>query len=420
MLFSYVMIFTIRLLKMGEQRATLILSLILCYLMVILSNVETIRASSEMWSQTYGGEDRDSAQSAIQTSDGGYAIVGHTESFGGGLSSFWLVKTDKFGNMEWRRAYGGKSEVAYYLVETDGGGYAIVGQTQSFGAGFVDVWFVKTDADGNMQWNKTYGGTNSDSGRSLLVTSDGGYAIAGHTFSFGAGSSDFWLIKTDEFGNMEWNRTYGGAENDIALSLIETSDGGYVLGGKTLLVKTDAVGNMKWNQKYTNCYIRCIIQTSDGGYAIAGEKNDDFWLGKTDSSGNLQWSRTYKQEGNDWAEALVESSNGGYVLVGIKNFVNSFLLTWEEGSFFLIKTDFSGNMEWNRTYGGDSVAWATSVVATSDGGYAIAGEKSGDFWLVKTDEYGVVPEFPSWIFLTLFLMATLSAIIVKKRLLYPR
>jgi hypothetical protein len=401
---------------MGEQRTALTLLLILCYLMVVLSNVETIRASSEMWSQTYGGEDTDSAESVIQTSDGGYAIVGRTESFGGGLSSFWLVKTDEFGKMEWRRAYGGKSEIAYCLVEADGGGYAIVGQTQAFGAGFVDVWFVKTDAYGNMKWNKTYGGIDGDSGRSLLVTSDGGYAIAGHTFV--AGSYDFWLIKTDEFGNMEWNRTYG---DGAASALVETSDGGFALAGGARLVKTDAYGYMEWNQTYEGS-IRSLVATSDGGYALAGyiesfgTGSRDFWLVKTDSLGNLQWSRTYKQEGNDYAEALVESSNGGYVLVGIKNFVNSFLLTWEEGSFFLIKTDSAGNMEWNMTYGGDSVAWAKSVVATSDGGYAIAGEKNGDFWLVKTDEYGVVPEFPSWIIIPLVLTITLFSVVVKRKL----
>jgi len=318
----------------------LFLSSILVFILLSFGFIVSVEASLTTWSRTYGGEDVDAAESVIQTSDGGYAIVGRTESFGGGLSSFWLVKTDKFGNMEWRRAYGGKSEVAYYLVETDGGGYAIVGQTQAFGAGFVDIWFVKTDAYGNMEWNKTYGGTDGDSGRSLLVTSDGGYAIAGHTVSFGAGNSDFWLIKTDEFGNMEWNRTYGGTENDIALSLVETSDGGYIIAGRTLLVKTDAVGNMKWNQTYDGS-IRYLVATSDGGYAIAGTKNDDFWLVKTDEYGNMEWSQTYEGEGDDYANSLV---------------------------------------------------------ATSDGGYAIAGEKSGDFWLIKTDKYGIIPEwYPPYI-----------------------
>jgi hypothetical protein len=375
----------------------LFLSSILVFVLLSLGFVVSVEASLTTWSRTFGGEDTDSAESVIQTSDGGYAIVGRTESFGGGFSSFWLVKTDEFGNMEWRRAYGGKSEAAYDLVETDDGGYALVGQTQAFGAGFVDVWFVKTDAYGNMEWNKTYGGTDGDSGRSLLVTSDGGYAIAGHTFSFGAGNSDFWLIKTDEFGNMEWNRTYGGTENDIALSLVETSDGGYVIGGKTLLVKTDAVGNMKWNQTYDGS-IRYLVATSDGGYALTGTKNDDFWLVKTDAHGNMEWSQTYGWEGEDYANSLVATSDGGYAIAGTKDLVISYLLTREEGNFWLVKTDAHGNMEWNRIYGESGYDYASSLVATFDGGYALAGTKSNDFWLIKTDEYGIIPEwYPPYI-----------------------
>lgn len=315
----------------------LFLSGILVFVLLVFGFVVLVEASLTTWSRTYGGEDTDAAESVIQTSDEGYAIVGRTESFGVDLSGFWLVKTDSSGIMEWNRVYGGKSETAHSLVETADGGYAIVGQTQSFGAGFVDIWFVKTDAYGNMEWNKTYGGTDGDSGRSLLVTSDGGYAIAGHTFSFGAGNSDFWLIKTDEYGNMEWNRTYS---DGAAHALVETSDGGFALAGGALLVKTDAYGNMEWNQTYDGS-IRYLVATSDGGYAIAGTKNDDFWL---------------------------------------------------------VKTDAYGNMEWNRIYGGSGYDYANSLVAASDGGYAIAGEKSGDFWLIKTDKYGIVPEwYPPYI-----------------------
>jgi len=381
-------------------RRKLFLSSILVFVLLVFGFVVSVEASSAGWSRTYGGEDVDSAESVIQTSDGGYAIVGRTESFGADLSSFWLVKTDKFGNMEWRRAYGGKSEVAYHLVETDGGGYAIVGQTQAFGAGFVDIWFVKTDAYGNMEWNKTYGGTDGDSGRSLLVTSDGGYVIAGHTVSFGAGNSDFWLIKTDEFGNMEWNRTYG---DGAARALVETSDGGFALAGGALLVKTDAYGNMEWNQTYDGS-IRYLVATPDGGYAIAGTKNDDFWLVKTDEYGNMEWSQTYGGEGDDYANSLVETSDGGFAIAGTRDLVISYLLTREEGNFLLVKTDAYGNMEWNRTYGGAGYDYANSLVETSDGGYAIAGETGSfgagnyDAWLVKTDEYGIIPEwYPPYI-----------------------
>jgi hypothetical protein len=373
----------------------LFLSNILVFVLLSFGFVVSVEASSTTWSRTYGGKGFDYAESVIQTSDGGYAIVGHTESFGVDLSGFWLVKTDSSGIMEWNRVYGGKSETAHSLVETADGGYAIVGQTQSFGAGFVDVWFVKTDAYGNMEWNKTYGGTDGDSGRSLLVTSDGGYAIAGHTVSFGAGNTDVWLIKTDEFGNLEWNRTYG---DGAAYALVETSDGGFALAGGARLVKTDAYGNMEWNQTYGSRSIKYLVVTSDGGYALTGTKNDDFWLVKTDSYGNTEWSQTYGGEGEDYANSLVATSDGGYAIAGTKDLVISYLLTREEGNFWLIKTDAHGNMEWNRIYGESGYDYANSLVATSDGGYAIAGTKSNDFWLIKTDKYGIIPEwYPPYI-----------------------
>ena len=168
--------------------------------LLMFSLVIPVGASS-MWSQTYGGTEKDGALSLVQTSDGGYAMVGYTCSFGAGEDDFWLIKTDEAGNMEWNRTYGGTgSDIAISLIETSDGGYALVGYTESFGAGSDDFWFVKTDSSGNMQWNRTYGGTKGDYAFSLVETSDGGYAIAGYTFSVGAVNSDLWLVKTDEQG----------------------------------------------------------------------------------------------------------------------------------------------------------------------------------------------------------------------------
>jgi hypothetical protein len=159
------------------------------------------------------------------------------------------------GQQVWNRTYGGtKDDEAYSLVQTGDGGYALAGQTNSSGAGGYDAWLVKTDANGNMLWNKTYGGTGWDGATSLVQTGDGGYALAGQTNSFGAGSNDFWLVKTDANGNMLWNKTYGGTGDDGAYSLVQTGDGGYALAGYTKssgaggydawLVKTDASGNI--------------------------------------------------------------------------------------------------------------------------------------------------------------------------------
>ena len=287
----------------------------------------------------------------------------------------------------WNKTYGGTgNEYAHALVQTADGGYAIACTTTSFGAGSWDSWLVKTDAVGDMTWNQTYGGTSEEMADVLVQTGDGGYALAGYTYSFGAGDSDFWLIKTDASGTMMWNRTYGGTEYEEAYALVQTSDDGYALAGMT-----DSFG--------------------------AGIT--DFWLVKTDAAGSAQWNRTYGGTGDEWASALVQTTDGGYALAGG---TNSFGVGGSD-DFWLIKTDASGNMIWNQTYGGTNADWAHALVQTSDGGYALAGETNTfdsyganpDFLLVKTDASGVVPEFPSPMILAALLVVTSSAVIVGKR-----
>ena len=172
------------------------------FLLLCLPLIGSVGASSEMWSQTYGGEFIDHATSLVETSDGGYALAGRTNSFGAGSYDCWLVKIDANGNMQWNQTYGGEGwDEAYSLVESSDGGFALAGRTNSFGAGNYDFWLVKTDAYGNMVWNQTYGGTENDCAYSLTMTSDGGFALAGKTKSFGAGEyDDILLVKTDEFG----------------------------------------------------------------------------------------------------------------------------------------------------------------------------------------------------------------------------
>jgi hypothetical protein len=296
--------------------------------------VRTYANGSKLWSRTYGGTAGDEAHAIVHTVDGGYALAGYTYSYGAGSADFWLVKTDSNGNAQWNRTYGGASDdYAYALVQTSDGGYAIAGSTKSFGAGDWDFWLVKTDVNGNIQWSRTYGGTRDDGwwGVTLVQTVDGGYALAGYTYSYGAGFSDFWLVKTDSNGNMQWNRTYGGTSNEQAYALVQTVDGSYALAGYTYsygggggwadfwLVKTDSNGNMQWNMTYGGTLedkAHALVQTLDGGYALAGDTRDDSWLVKTDSAGNMQWNKTYG--GTDWEEtyALVQALDGGYTLAG--------------------------------------------------------------------------------------------------------
>jgi len=412
----------------------LFLASVVLFVLLSLLFVGSVGASSGMWSQTYGGADQEVAYSLVEASDGGYALAGYTYSFGAGYADFWLVKTDNYGNMEWSRTYGGAgSDRAHSLVETSDGGYAIAGYTGSFGAGDSDFWLVKTDANGNMEWNQTYGGAESDCAYSLVEASDGGFALAGYTYSFGSGKDDFWLVKTDRYGNMKWNRTYGGEKFDGASSLVAASDGGYAIvggkdrgicsGGDFWLIKTDAYGNMEWNRTYDLLWdhANSVVETSDGGYAITGTYGFFTyysWFVKTNEYGHKEWDKNYGglQNYTEYAYSVVETSDGGFALAGKTD-------SFGAGGFdfWLVKTDANGNMEWNQTYGGVESDIAYSLIETSDGGYAIAGYTGSfgagdsDFWLVKTDEYGIIPEFPSWIILPLLIAATLAAIFYSKR-----
>ena len=412
----------------------LFVSITVLFVLVSLPLINSVRASS-MWSQTYGGGAIDSAEDIVQTSDGGFAIAGWTGSIDD--SDFWLIKIDSFGNMEWNRTYGKKGiggDFANSLVETSDGGYALAGATNSFGSGSYDFYLVRTDGAGNMLWNQTFGGSKIDQASAIVQTSDGGFALAGYTQSFSSEYYDFWLIKIDSFGNMEWNRTYGEEGMSYASSLIKTSDGGFALGGEAFsedgqfdfgMVKTDKDGDVEWTKTYGGekwDRASSLVETSDGGFALAGRTNSfgsgayDFWLVRTDANGNMQWNKTYG--GSDWDEAysLVETSDGGFALAGETTVGAGNYDSW------LVKTDGTGNMEWNQTYGGTENDRANSLVETSDGGYALAGRTKSfgageydDLWLVKTDECGIIPEFPSWAPMLLVLTVLASSIIIYKR-----
>lgn len=287
----------------------------------------------------------------------------------------------------------------------------------SFIAIFVLFIFSTSPSEAaSTMFSRTYGGTDNDAAQSVVQTSDGGYAIAGSTRSFGAGGSDFWLVRTDSMGNTEWNRTYGGEGEDVANSVIQTSDNGYALAGRSAfdlwVVKTDSAGNMQWNKTYGSSdgssEASSIMQTGDGGYAIAGYTNfvpsvgGPFWLVKTDSDGNVQWNKTYGV-GSAWS--MVKTSDGCFALAGTK----------------LVITDAEGNMQWNRTLSESGQDQIYSLVQTIDGGFALAGVKESsngggnDFWLVKTDETGTVPEFPYWVLLPLLMVATSIAYLSRRR-----
>ena len=364
------------------------------------------QAPDTLWTKTFGGSERDTGFSGQQTIDGGYVITGSTNSFGSGGSDVWLIKTDSQGNEEWNRTFGGSDDdMGRSVQQTTDGGYVIIGYTNSFDIGGGDIWLIKTDSQGNEEWNRTFNGSDNDNdqGYSVRQTSDVGYIITGSIGSIGAGNSDLWLIKTDSQGTEEWNRTFGGSGSDYGRSVQQTSDGGYIIAGFTesygagsndvWLIRTDASGDTLWTKTFGgggDDYGFSVQQTYDGGYIITGytssfgtPNSPDAWLIKTDSQGNEEWNKIFGGGSDDQAYSVQQTSDGGYVITGQ---TNSFSVGGS--AVWLIKTDSSGNEEWNRIFGGNIDDEAYSVQQTSDGGYVIVGsfESSNryDVWLIKT------------------------------------
>jgi ribosomal protein S11 len=277
--------------------------LILALLSVSLVAIFTQYAYAVTFAKTYGGTDY--AFSVQQTSDSGYIIAGTTRSFGAGNEDIILIKTDANGNIIWAKTYGGiDPDLAHSVQQTSDGGYILAGYTLSFGAGFYDAFLVKTDANGNIIWPKTYGGTYYDYAYSVQQTSDGGYIVAGYTYSFSAG--DILLIKTDANGNIIWAKTYGGTYWDEAYSVQQTSDGGYIVAG------------------YTDSF---------------GAGGSDIFLIKTDANGNVIWAKTYGGTYYDYAYSVQQISDGGYIVAG---YTYSFGAGYYD--IFLIKTDANGEI----------------------------------------------------------------------------
>jgi len=325
------------------------------------------------WQKTFGGSVRDYGLSVQQTSDGGYIIAGSTYSFGSGKSDVYLIKTDPNGSSQWQKTFGGsKSDYGYSVQQTSDGGYIIAGYTYSFGAGNADVYLIKTEPNGSSQWQKTFEGSGCEYAYSVQQTLDGGYIIAGYTYSCGTGDPNdpiypydpnIYLIKTEPNGESQWQKTFGGSESDSAYSVQQTSDGGYIITGYT--------------------------------YSL-GAVYADVFLIKTEPNGSSQWQKTFS--GDRWARgySVQQTSDGGYVIAGNnRRFLGEGL-----DDVYLIKTDPNGDSKWQKTFGGSEGDSAYSVQQTTDGGYIIAGTTrtfgSGpqqdvyfvDVYLIKTEPNG--------------------------------
>jgi len=366
------------------------------------------------WDKTFGGWGDDRAYSLEHTSDGGYILAGTTGS------DFWLVKTDAGGVEQWNRTIYIYLNEVYLAKQTSDGGYINAGSSSSYyGADTqhdtYSFWLVKTDTEGNEEWNRTFerGTCSDDHVKSVLETFDGGYLIAGSTSTCWDCPADVWLVKTDSEGNEEWNRTFGGDSIDWLNSFQQTADGGYILGGDTRstrtdpynfwLVKTDQNGVELWNRTFgskENDIASSVQPTSDGGYILAGMTRSftnhyDLLMVKTDSSGNEQWNRTIVGPNEDNSPySFLQSPDGGYIIAGKTG-------SSETGSYdiWLVRTDPDGYVQWEMTFGGTGQNdVARSVLLAPDGGLVVAGDKDTfseqgtDFWLIKLGGIPAEPE----------------------------
>jgi hypothetical protein len=369
----------------------------------------------ERWWRVYGEARRDEGHSVQQTTDGGYIVTGFINSSSTDIGDVCLIRTDSHGDTLWIRTYGEQNEEegGNSVRQTADGGYIVAGYTSSCSAGNGGVYLIKTNASGDVQWTRTYGGTDYDGATFMEKTSGGGYIIAGYTYSFGVGTPDYanvYLIKTDGHGDTLWTRAYGGTNEDYANSVQQTTDGGYVVAGSTqsfgagdgdvYLVKTDAHGDTIWTRTYgglSSDVGYSVRQTSDGGYIIAGltssfgAGNNDVYLIKINAQGDTLWTRTYGGTDDDEGHSVEQTTDGGYIVAGFTGLYGP-----SGGDVYLIRTNSSGDTLWTRTYGGSCEDAGNSVQQTADGGYVIAGvacsfaEGNGDVYIVKTDTIGNV------------------------------
>jgi len=422
---------------------------LLLLIVVLLSAKATIAQIPPIqWQKTLGGTDSDIANAIQPTADGGYIVAGYSSSNDGdvsgnhGSSDYWIVKLDATGNLVWQKTLGGSSDdIAYAIQQTSDGGYIATGFTFSNDGDVSgnhnpdsDGWVVKLDAAGNLLWQKAIGGVGGDFATAIQQTTDGGYIVGGYSASNDGdasgnnGSFDFWLLKLDVSGNILWHNMIGGSQDERSQALQQTADGGYIMTGTTasvitgkrdcFVVKLNASGNIVWQKTQGGTdddEYRSIQQTTDGGYIAAGNTASydgdvsgnhggaDYWVVKLDASGNITWQKTLGGSGTDWGYAVQQTTDGGYVALGVSTSTDGDVTgTQGNGDFWLTKLNTSGNLSWQKSFGGTDGDYGYAIRQTADGGFITAGfsnstdgdvtnnHGNGDFWVVKL-AFGALP-----------------------------
>ncbi len=323
------------------------------------------------WQKLVGGSLDDSFSNVISTSDGGIMAIGYTKSndfdvtsnYGG--NDVFLVKMNQQGDIVWTKTYGGAdNEVGNAIEETNLGGYIIAGTTTSntFNGNTVDdfdgtnSFLLKIDADGNIQWVKTYGSNSNDSCRDVIQCTDGGYATANITnannFAGSIGYHSIWVFKTNETGELLWQKVYGDIL-DWTYSLQQTSDNGFIVSGNTV----------------------------SGSSIPGGHGAEDAFLIKLDMNGDLQWQYCYGGSAREYALDVFETTDGNYIFTGGASSQNNGQVSGNQGSsdYWVAKTDANGTIIWQNCYGGSSIELAYAIKPTPDNGlFTVGKSRSSD------------------------------------------
>ncbi|MFH1052173.1 MAG: choice-of-anchor D domain-containing protein [bacterium] len=348
------------------------------------------------WKKCYGGTNNDRAKSVIETRDGNYIVIGSTQSTDGDISGknqndsdFWIIKLNQDGKILWEKHLGGSLyDWAYSIIESNDGGYVAIGSTTSSDKdvsghhGSSDFWIVKLKQTGEIEWQKCYGGSNWEDANSIIATGDGGYVVAGFTQSDNEdvvgniGMKDFWILKLDQMGEIIWKKCLGGTNNDVANSIIETIDGDYAIAGYT--------------------------QSNDGDVLGKQGNNPDFWVIKLNQSGDIIWQRSFGGSGDDRANSLIETSDGGYCVVGITFSTDGDIIGKNntDGDSWIVKLSNQGKIDWQTTLGGTLEDYASSVNETMYSDFIVTGYTNSndgdvfgnkgmkDLWVLMLDNTG--------------------------------
>ena len=415
-------------------------------IILVLSN-SMLSAQPEIeWQKALGGGLGDKVYAVQQTYDEGYILAGGTVSNDGDVSGnhggldFWVVKLDDAGAIQWNKTYGGSdNDNAFSIQQTTDGGYVVAGLTFSTDGdvsgnhGDYDAWVIKLDSNGILQWQKALGGSGWEEAWDVQQTNDGGYILVGRTGSTDGdvtgfhGYLDYWVVKLNNIGTIEWQKALGGTSEDLGYSVEQTSDGGYIVAGESRSQDGDIIGNnggtdywvlklnfegkIEWQKPLGGTsYERAndIHQTRDGGYIVFGESSSnngdvtghhgfgDCWAVKLDPSGNIEWQKTLGGSNKEYGRSIYQTRDDGFVLTGTTQSNNGDVLENDGGQdLWAVKLNENGALQWQKTFGGVQAEVGNSVQQTSDGGYILAGQAkstdgdvsgnhgSDDFWIVK-------------------------------------